>query len=121
MGWTQQRIADAKGVAQNTVAWRLKLHDETSDKVKESICQKLIDEDHLYEIFQLSVDRYLSPWLSTGVARQELIDKAIAKKKKNAPTKTTKGVRKDVKGNHPFFTHMKSYAHGHSFVSALFI
>ena len=31
---------------------------------KENICQCLLDEGHLYEIFQLSVDRYLSPWLT---------------------------------------------------------
>jgi len=93
--WTQERIAEAKGIAQNTVAWRLKLHDETSTKVKESIRQGLLDEGHLHEIFDLSVNGYLSPWLTTEEARQELIDKTISHISKN-DSKSTKAVREDV-------------------------
>ena len=52
--------AKAKRVAQNTVSWRLKLHDETPKKVKQSIHQKLIDEEHIHEIMQLCADTHLS-------------------------------------------------------------
>ena len=48
-----------------------------ADKVKESVCRKLIDERHLQEIMQLSVNRHLSTWLTTEEARQQMVDKTI--------------------------------------------
>jgi len=41
------------------------------DEVKQSIRQGLIDEGHLHEIFDLSVDGYLSIWLTIEEARQQ--------------------------------------------------
>ena len=70
---TQERIAKAKGVDKATISWRLKLHDEVSENVKEKLRQGLIEEGHLHEILELFVDEHLSLWLSTEEARQELI------------------------------------------------
>lgn len=73
MGWIQDRIADAKGVQRPRVTERLQLHDNISDKVKESVRQGLIDEGHLHEILDLSVDGHLSIWLITEEARQQMM------------------------------------------------
>lgn len=67
IGWTQQRIAKAKGVSQGTVSERLKFNT-VSDKVKEFIGKGLLDEFHLREICQLSAADNLSPWLTTEQA-----------------------------------------------------
>ena len=92
---TQERIANAKGVARPTVTWRLQLNDEMSDEVKENVRQGLIDEGHLHEILELFVDEHLSLWLSTEEARQELICQTINHIQKNG-NKSTKAVREDV-------------------------
>ena len=67
--------------------------DKTSDKVKENIRQGLLDEGHLHEIFDLSVNGYLSDWLTTEEARQELIDKTITKIQKESGL-STRALRK---------------------------
>ena len=96
MKWTQERIAKAKNVERPTVTWRLKLHDEISDVVKENVRQGLLDEGHLHEILDLFVDEQLSGWITTDKARQELIERTITHIKKNG-SKSTKAVRDDVK------------------------
>ena len=53
--------------------------DKLSDSIEENICQGLLDEGHLYEIFQLSVDRYLSDWLTTEDIRDEMVKKLTQK------------------------------------------
>lgn len=88
--WTQQKIADAKGVKQSTVSRRLKLHDELSDDVKKSMRQGLIEEGHLVEILDLCVDAYLSSWLTTEEARQEMIEKTITQIRKSPRTGKSK-------------------------------
>lgn len=70
-GWTQQRIAKAKGVDQATVSRRLKFNS-MSDKVKKFMAQGLIDEGHLREIITIMAQPYLSPWLTTSQAWEEL-------------------------------------------------
>ena len=56
------------------VTERLKLHDELSDKVKEFVGQKMIDEGHLLEIMRLSVNRHLFSWLTIEEAHQGRMD-----------------------------------------------
>lgn len=73
-GWTQERIAQAKGVTQQMVSLRLKLH-ALPDKVKRFTSQGELTEAHLIEIARLQVDLYLSPWLTTAQAWEELAAK----------------------------------------------
>ena len=72
-GWTQQQIADTKGIGQSLVSKRLKLHG-LSDRIKGFIHQKLLAEAHLIEITQLFIDEYFSPWLTTEQAWEELAE-----------------------------------------------
>lgn len=76
LGWTQQRVAKAKVVAQSVVSRRLKFHT-MSDKVKDFIRRDLIDESHLEEISYLSAADTLSPWLTTQQVWQEVAEKAV--------------------------------------------
>jgi len=63
LGWTQQRIAKAKGVSQGLVSERLRLHDMT-DKVKGFITEGKVSEENLREIIQLLLSDNLHPWIS---------------------------------------------------------
>lgn len=82
LGWTQQRIAEAKGIQQAMVSYRLKLH-QLPEKIKVFINQGSLEETHLLEISKLSIDLYFSPWLTTSQAWEELANKAIYDKGKN--------------------------------------
>ena len=75
MGWKQEKIADVKGVKQQTISWRLQLHDEMPDDIKDFTRQGLIDEGHLHEILSLLVNGYLSTWLITEDIRDEMVEK----------------------------------------------
>lgn len=95
-GWTQERIAKAKGVSQALVAMRLRLHS-LSERVKSFIRQKQIDEGHLIEITQ-GISHLIpafSPWLTTEQAWEELAEKAVRDKGKNG-SKSVRAVREDV-------------------------
>lgn len=65
MGWTQERIAKAKGIGQGTVSKRLTFH-LVPDKVKEIIGKGLMDEFSLREICKIFAANNLSGWLTTG-------------------------------------------------------
>jgi len=83
-GWTQKRIARAKGVSQTLVSMRLRLHT-LSDRAKDFITQGVIDEKHLIEITQ-GITRVIDsffPWLTTEQAWEELAAKAVQDKGKN--------------------------------------
>jgi len=83
-GWTQERIAKAKGVSQSLVAMRLRLHSLPA-RVKGFIKQGQIDEGHLIEISQgiRCLIPAFSPWLTTEQAWEELAAKAVYDKGKN--------------------------------------
>lgn len=93
-GWTQERIAGAKGVQQSRVSERLKWYG-LSDAVKEVIQQGALDEGHLREITTLSIVGYLSGWLTTKHAWEEMAAKAVHDKGKNGE-KSVRAVRDDV-------------------------
>ncbi len=57
----------AKGVTQGTVSQRIKYHG-LSEGIKDFIAQELLDEGHLKEITQISLEQYFSPWLTTEEA-----------------------------------------------------
>ncbi|MBW1936707.1 MAG: hypothetical protein JRI84_14380 [Deltaproteobacteria bacterium] len=63
LGWTQQRIADAKNVVRSWVSERLKFHS-LSNKVKDFVSKGLLPELILQEICRLSVTDTFSPWLT---------------------------------------------------------
>ncbi len=92
--WTQERIAQVKGVNQSSVSERLKWHT-VSEKIKNYIEQQLLDEGHLREITSISNVQYLSPWLTTHQVWEELADKVVSDKGKNGE-KSVRSVRKDV-------------------------
>jgi site-specific DNA-methyltransferase (adenine-specific) len=94
-GWTQKKIAKAKGVVQSLVSERITLHRLPSD-IKDFIDQGLIEEGHLREISSLSIVRYFSDWLTTEQAQRELVYKAVRDKGKNG-SKSVRAVREDVK------------------------
>lgn len=93
-GWTQERIARAKGVKQAIISKRLKLY-ELADSIKTFIHQQLLDEAHLIEILRLFIDEYLNNWLTSTQAHLELATKAVNDKSKNGK-KTVKAVKADV-------------------------
>lgn len=71
LGWTQKRIAKAKGVSQQWVSDRLKFYS-LNDKVKEFTSKGLLPEVLLQEICHLQVTCNLSPWLTTQQAWEAL-------------------------------------------------
>ena len=77
LGWTQQRIAKAKGLKSHTlVSERIRLNS-LSDKGKKFVTEGKITEENLREIIQLLLSNNLSPWLTTSQAWEELAEKAV--------------------------------------------
>jgi site-specific DNA-methyltransferase (adenine-specific) len=75
-GWTQQQIADTKGVSQQTVGWRLQLY-YLPNHIKTFTLQDLLTETHLREIVSLRLEAYFGPWLTTQQAWEELAQDSI--------------------------------------------
>lgn len=76
-GWSQQRIASAKGVLQSEVSARLKYAAFPASVLKEFIKIDSFKESHAQEISRLS--NFDNPWLWREVAMLEVIDAAIRK------------------------------------------
>ena len=53
-GWTQQKIADAKGVSQNNVSRRLNCADFPQTVLDKFIPSDFLKEGHAHELLQLS-------------------------------------------------------------------
>lgn len=85
-GWTQEKIAKAKGVSQVMVDYCLELHT-MPDKIKDFVTQGSLQESHLTEIMKLSVDLHLSPWLTSRQAWLELASKVGKRKLTTQKTK----------------------------------
>jgi len=81
-GWTQEKIADAKGVSRPMVSFRVKLH-QLSDEIKSYVTQGLLTETHMRRISELLLELHFSPWLTSDQAMLELAEKAVYDKKKN--------------------------------------
>lgn len=71
LGWTQERIAKAKGVKQSLVSERSNWN-RYPEAIKKFIYQDVIQEAHLRQISAISIDRYFSSWLTTERAQLEL-------------------------------------------------
>jgi len=54
-GWTQEKIAEVKGVSQKTVSLRLKLH-RLPEKIKRFIPQQFLSEAHLTRISEIYLE-----------------------------------------------------------------
>ena len=67
LGWTQERIAKAKGVSQGLISERIRLAS-MPDKVKHFITGGQVTEENLREILKLSLSNNLSGWLTTSQA-----------------------------------------------------
>lgn len=78
-GWTQEKIARAKGVSQAIVSYRLKLHDNLPNEIKGFITQGNLEETHCREISQLSLELYFSSWLTTESLWLDLAETAVEK------------------------------------------
>ncbi|MGB9791858.1 MAG: DNA methyltransferase [Thermacetogeniaceae bacterium] len=93
-GWTQEKIAEVKGVSQQMVSYRLKLH-KLPEKIKGFTNQGLLSETHLLKIAALRIDSYFAPWLTQEQAMLELAEKAVRDKKKNGE-KSVRALEADV-------------------------
>jgi ParB-like chromosome segregation protein Spo0J len=72
--WTQQQIADAKGVDRSFVSIRQRLHDLMPQCIKDYVIQGLLFEAHLREISSVLLESHFSPWLTTEQAWEKLAD-----------------------------------------------
>lgn len=99
MGWTQERIAKAKGISQSHISEMLRIYDEILNNSniyeKINIRQSSLTLSHLQEILRLSVSDIFSSWLTTDVIRFEFIEKVIHDIQKNG-VKTIDALRKDI-------------------------
>lgn len=106
-GWTQQRIARAKGhvtkddeADETTVRLRCKLHTDLCDAARKATVDGMFDEGHGIAIIGLTVDVHdLQPWLTTAQAQAELVADVLSKHRgKTAGDKpTVKVVREHPK------------------------
>jgi hypothetical protein len=79
MGWTQQRIADAKGVSQPNVVLRLAFAKFPSNVLTAFITNDFLREGHAREIRELLHCNNLAPWLDRETAMLEVIQAGIKK------------------------------------------
>ena len=93
-GWTQQRIAAAKGVDQPTVSRRLRYHGLPAP-VKRAVCDGDLTEGHLEAIATVVCDVALAPWLTTEAAWTELAESVVRDRAKNG-SKSVAATRTDV-------------------------
>lgn len=86
-GWSQERIAKAKGLKSHTwVSRRLKMND-LSDRVKNFVRQGSLSEGHLVELLPLCVAAHLSIWLTVQIIRLEVCKEAAKRSMTNRETK----------------------------------
>lgn len=78
-GWTQDRIARAKGCDVPTVSLRIKAH-ECAPAIKAAALDGMFDEGHVVAVLGVSLDvQTLSSWLTTTSAQAELVDEVLSK------------------------------------------
>lgn len=79
MGWTQQRIADAKGVSQSIVKFRLAFAEFSPNVLTAFSTNDFLREGHAREIRELVHCTNLTPWLDRETAMLEVIQAGIKK------------------------------------------
>jgi len=84
-GWTQQRIADAKGVDRSQVARRQEYADLPTLILGRFVKNDFLNEGHAREISKLCNFHNLESWLTREAAMLEVIEKVLAKCTKAAP------------------------------------
>jgi ParB-like chromosome segregation protein Spo0J len=97
-GWTQQRIADAKGVQRDLVTRRCGWHEDLCEAARAAVCNGTFDEGHAKAVSEVCVTLHtdaLSPWLTTTAAQTEFVAALLksAKKKDGKPSVSVKDVR----------------------------
>jgi ParB-like chromosome segregation protein Spo0J len=83
-GWTQQRIADAKGVSQSTVKFRLKFSEFSPTIIEKFSTSECLNERHARELNELVPGTNLAPWLDRATAMLHVINTVLSRT--NAPT-----------------------------------
>jgi ParB family chromosome partitioning protein len=77
IGWTQARIAKAKGVAQTFVSFRLKLADLPEKALDQFITKEILNEGQARELLNLLHCNNLEVWLSRETAMVEIIESVL--------------------------------------------
>ncbi|SMB96257.1 DNA modification methylase [Thermanaeromonas toyohensis ToBE] len=93
-GWSQKKIAAAKGVAESLVSERIAWH-KLPDKVKKLVLSGDLTEAHLRRIWGVILPVEFTLWLTTEMARLELAEKVVYDKKKNGE-KSVRALEADV-------------------------
>lgn len=95
-GWTQERIAEAKGKAQSLISDGIKLDEFSKEfpKIGSFITEGKIKEYDLRHIIGLSLNDNLADWLTRKQAWFELADKAVTDKRNNGSKSS-----ESIKGN----------------------
>lgn len=78
-GWTQQRIAQAKGVSQTLVAFRLQLADMPRRVLDAFITNEALTESHAREVARLLQCNNLSLWYSREQAMLDVLQRCLNK------------------------------------------
>jgi hypothetical protein len=79
-GWTQQRIADAKGTDESTVGLRIKMHMSLPNITRKATLDGTFDEGHLIALMRVTLDvQGLSHWLTSEQAQIEITESIVSK------------------------------------------
>ena len=79
-GWTQQRIAEAKGCPRQLVVNRCAWHRSLPKPASAAVSDGLLNEGHCEAISSLLSDvGHLQPWLTTEQAQTELVQEVLGK------------------------------------------
>lgn len=84
MGWTQQRIADAKGVSQSIVKFRLAFAEFSPNVLTAFSTNDFLREGHAREIRELVHCTNLTPWLDRETAMLEVVNGVLKDKGQRA-------------------------------------
>lgn len=80
LGWTQQRIADAKEIDRTTVVQRIGWHERLPNITRKAVLDGTFDEGHISAIWGVVLDvQQLHPWLTTEQAQTELTKEILEK------------------------------------------
>jgi site-specific DNA-methyltransferase (adenine-specific) len=100
LGWTQERIAKAKGIDRSHISKKIRIYDEIINNAKINdkinVRETSLRLSHLEEILVLGVSPIFSSWLTTDAIRLDFIEKIIYDIQKNG-VKTIEALRKDIK------------------------
>ena len=92
-GWTQQRIANAKGCDVPTVSRRVKWHTSLCEPARQAVCDNVFDEGHIESLSVVTCDiASIATWLTTRQAQTELVAEVLSKHRGS-----TAGIKPTVK------------------------